>query len=313
MISIVCTTFNDEVEIVSLIQDICSQTELPDEMIIADGGSSDNTVQTINNMSKNSPFPIKVIGGKRLNISQGLNLAIQVSSGDIIGIVGTGNRYDVDYIRQLKEALLCDEETKVAYPPIRGQNTTKFAKLYNEAFLKGEKGNRIPSNHGGLLRREVFQKYGLFYDGFVYAGEDTEFYDRLKRNDCKMVCAENAFVWWDVPHDFNQFKKQINNYMIATLQIDNNKTIFRRYYKQCLGLFSFLFCMICIVLKKKKIGFCTLSVMTLYFIGLCMKYGISISFLKQYRKTNQLFSIIKNKKYLSSRYNVDSELIKYLS
>ena len=308
-ISLVCTTYNDENEICSLIQDICNQTVLPDEFIIADGGSNDNTVKLISDIASRAPFTVKTIVGKRLNISEGLNTAIRHSSGEYIG---TGNHYDIHYLERLISIFLKDENVEVVFPPIRGLKTTKFSALYINAFLKGESGNCIPSNHGGLIKRNVFKANGLFYENFVYAGEDAEFYERLKNNNVKMSCAENAYVWWDVPHDYRSFRKQVKNYTIAAMQIEPLKKICHRYNQLIISLLSIIFGVNLLLTKKKKFGCAVIGVVLFYHLMLGKKNGFSNYGLKQYRKINQVFSLIHNRKYFSDCYSVDMKKIEYL-
>ena len=55
-ISFVTTVFNEEKTINKLLDSIKKQTVYPDEVIIVDGGSTDNTLSVISNFQ----FPIKM-------------------------------------------------------------------------------------------------------------------------------------------------------------------------------------------------------------------------------------------------------------
>lgn len=47
MISVVMPVYNEAANIISTLEALYSNTVLPDEVIVADGGSTDNTVQLI--------------------------------------------------------------------------------------------------------------------------------------------------------------------------------------------------------------------------------------------------------------------------
>ena len=69
--SVVATTFNDSLDIIKYLEDIINQSYPPDEIVIADGGSKDDTVEKIKQFSFTSSITIRVVEKGRLNISQG--------------------------------------------------------------------------------------------------------------------------------------------------------------------------------------------------------------------------------------------------
>ena len=59
-ISIIIPTYNEEKNIILLLQSLINQSYSPDEIIICDGGSKDNTIKLINNFIKEYTF-IKLV------------------------------------------------------------------------------------------------------------------------------------------------------------------------------------------------------------------------------------------------------------
>lgn len=309
-ISVVCTTFNDKKEIRNLIEDFLSQKLLPSEFVVADGGSKDETLEIVKEYLDQDKFRIKVISGKRLNISQGFNEAIINASCPFVVIAGTGNRYDKLYLSELWKV---HQETNadIVFAPIRGMETTPFSVKYNTAFLGGKKGNRIPSNHGALIKKSVFSKIGLFYECFIYAGEDAEFYDRARSNGISIACADKAVLEWDVPKDWVQFKKQIKNYTIAAMQIDSNSTLLKRYMKNIVLALSVVIG-IAMSLAGLKAGILLSSVAILAYLLKGFKIGFEKFYFSQYRLWYQMYIILKNLKLLTSENKVNSEFISFL-
>ena len=81
-----------------------------------------------------------------------------------------GNRYDNDFFEQLIDGFK-SKNIDGTYSPIRGLDTNSFAKEYNKSLLHGDEGLRleIPSNHGALIKKKVFEELGYFYEDFIYA------------------------------------------------------------------------------------------------------------------------------------------------
>ncbi len=80
MISVVIPVYNEEKNIMKTLNALYSNTILPDEVIMADGGSTDKTVELV---KKNYPQVI-VIDNPRKNAASGRNEGIKRAKGDII-------------------------------------------------------------------------------------------------------------------------------------------------------------------------------------------------------------------------------------
>lgn len=309
--SLVATTFNDAKTILQYLDNIMQLTYLPLEIVIADGGSKDNTLELIEEYSKSSRIPIIVISGARLNISEGYNAAIRACSLDIIGITGVGNRYEKDYFK-----LLCQEmETTgsdLVYGKICGVNTTKFSQKYNNTFLNNEQGQvlSIASNHGVLIKKKVFEELKYFYDKFIYAGEDTEFYSLALKKGYKTICVKSAIVYWETPATIKEFLKQIKNYLIGNMQIYSKKEflhVYRAQFKR-LGLFilALSFICLCIGIRVPLIGFAfiIIALITLCSIVKKAKPSNSKLYLLLIKDCMILFYMIKYRKYMQDIYQV---------
>ena len=224
--SVVATTFNDGGEIVKFLVSICGQTIFSSEIVIADGGSKDDTVEKIQAYSNCKGIKITVVLDGRLNIAQGYNLAIKNVTTEYIGVTGVGNYYQSDYFEQLIENII-ENNLDVAYSPVRGYDSTPYAIMYNRTFLNGDQGDRIPiaTNHGVLMKTRIFPEMGYFYEKFIYAGEDAEFYQRVKDHGYKTAIVDEAVALWYTPSTRQEFIKQIKNYSVADIQIFGKRKI----------------------------------------------------------------------------------------
>ena len=190
--SVVTTVFNDANEILSFLDDMCLQTVNPKEIIIADGGSNDRTCEIISSYD-NREVNIVLLQDGRLNVSEGFNLAIKHSTTEYIGVVGVGNVYNNDFFEHLLNSII-ENKVDLSYAVIRGLDVTDFSKMYNRTILDGDKGQRmnIASNHGVLIKKSIFEDIGYFYENFIFAGEDAEFYDLVRIRGYKSFMDENG-------------------------------------------------------------------------------------------------------------------------
>ena len=308
-ISVACTVYNDEKEIINLLNDINNQTVLPNEIVIADGGSSDKTVDIIKKYEFKTH--IKILEGKRLNVSEGFNVAISNTKYDIIVIMATGNRYEKNFINELIKTY---NKTKVSivFTPIRGIESTSFSKDYINVFLNNNNGNIVPSNHGVLLEKKIFTKIGLFYEYFIYAGEDTEFFLRCKLSGIESVCAFNSKSYWDIPKNYKQFRKQLKNYIIADMQIFSVQYLLHKYkrYIKLLGLF-----VLSLIMLALKFYFVSVLLFVIIITTLGInyyKYNFISQLLYDYKNFYQVFIMLLNLKLFKKKYHVDNNKIRKL-
>jgi len=84
-ISIVMCTYNGEAYLTDQLASIAKQTRLPDELIVCDDNSTDNTLQILERFSKEASFPVRLHRNKqRLGPTKNFEKAISLCSQDLI-------------------------------------------------------------------------------------------------------------------------------------------------------------------------------------------------------------------------------------
>ncbi len=303
--SIVTTVYNNEVEITGFLDNICSQSYMPEEIVIVDGGSSDRTIEYVNRYSMGSPMKIRMLSGKRLNISEGLNIAIQNAGCEVVGITTPGNLFPSDFFEKLIKSMM-DESLDVAYSAIEGGNNTLFSEKYTNTLLKNARKSKIASNHGSLVRKSVFYEIGFFYENFIYAGEDTEFFTLVRERKYKTACINDTKLWWEVPSNWKEYRKQIKNYAIADLQILDNKVIFNRILKRIMAVTAPVIVLIAGLSINRKLGIIIVLFYAVYILITCINYrkkkkDMLIALAK---KMLPAYYYLKNIKYAKPEYKV---------
>ena len=297
--TVATTVYNDEDNIISLIKNIEEQTVLPKEMIIADGGSKDCTVSAVKEYALLCKFPIKVIYGERLNIAQGFNKAIREATTDFIGIVACGNHYCTNYFETLLKDFSKDISILVTYSAIKYVGSTKFGKAYSLLSLKGKESVvcKVATNHGNICKREIFNKYGYFYESFQYAGEDSEFFLRLNKEGAKMYGDSSIWVEWEIPNSYQELGKQIKHYVIADMEMYENITFLKGYirkilYALCLPISAIL--MMFPNFGVKCVGLILVGIFIYKSFKKLFEYGIECWKIFNYREFYSVIIMIRN-------------------
>ena len=98
-VTIISTVLNEGEAIRRLLDSLLAQTRRPDEVVIVDGGSRDNTVAVIQEYT--GRLPLRVLVEPGANISRGRNVAIAAATGEVIASVDAGVWLEPQWLEKL--------------------------------------------------------------------------------------------------------------------------------------------------------------------------------------------------------------------
>lgn len=201
-ITFITTILNEENSIEKLLQSLDLQTLKPDEIIIADGGSSDRTIAKLKtkNLKLKKNIHLKIII-KEGNRSIGRNAAIKSSTGDIIVCSDAGCVLDKDWIKNITKPFE-DPSVDVVAGYYKGIAGNVFQKcLIPYALVMPDRidpNNFLPATRSVAFRKKVWEKVGGFEEKYSH-NEDYVFARSLKKNDFNIVFEKSAIVSWYPP------------------------------------------------------------------------------------------------------------------
>lgn len=175
-VSVLTPVLNGEATIADAIESVLSQTYKDVEHIIADGGSSDKTLLIARKYADLYPDRIKIISGKDSGIYQGNNRALEIATGDVIGVLNCDDYFSgMDVLQTLIDRLRVSGADAV-YGDVRyvGRHSKRrTVRYYSSASFNSQKMLRgfMPAHPSFYSYRELYNEFGNFDESFRLAGD----------------------------------------------------------------------------------------------------------------------------------------------
>lgn len=202
-ISVIIPIYNRQDLIIDTLKSIERQNILPDEVIVIDDKSTDNSINVVNKYSENSNVNIKVIDNyKSKGQSGALNCGIEIANGMFIAMHDSDDLWTPNHLQQLHEVLLEMPNVDIAYSEIAFFGDAKdliskqddfkyivdnclkmaFDNIGNNIWLSNRKLLHALLKHGvpfrcpaSLIRRKFIFEHKLFFNEGVKYTLDSQF------------------------------------------------------------------------------------------------------------------------------------------
>ena len=234
-VSLICTTFNEGENITSFLESIEKQTRKPDEVVIVDSESTDNTLSVIKAHKKKSKLKYRLIS-KKSTRSKGRNLAIQKAKYKIFAVSDAGCVLDKYWLDRITKPIINNTAESVAgyYLPIAPTHLQKAIAPFVSVMPKNFDADQyLPSSRSVAFTKEAWEKAGKYPEQLNFC-EDLVFATKLKEHSLMKV-EPKAVVYWIQTNTYSKFFKQIRNYSYGDVQANYKphlrkiKTVFLRY------------------------------------------------------------------------------------
>ncbi len=213
-VSVVVTVFNEESTIRQLISTLKKQSLKQFEIIIVDGGSTDNTV---NIFKKYKNIKIFSYLGNR---SVSRNFGVSKSRGQIIAFTDAGCIPHVDWLEKLVQPF-ADQSVSVVSGFYQGLSENIFQRCLIPYVLVmpdvAGKTEFYPATRSMAIRKSVFIKSGGFNQNLSH-NEDFAFAHHLKSLGLSFTFAKDAVVDWLPRKNLKQAAWMFTRFAIGDLQ-----------------------------------------------------------------------------------------------
>jgi glycosyltransferase involved in cell wall biosynthesis len=210
--ALVLTVYNEASSIKRFLQSITKQTLKPDEIILVDGGSSDSTVNILEQAVQDKEINgLKIIKSRnRINIAEGRNIGIRSTTADLIAITDAGCVLNERWFENIIDPFLLNSNLDVVsgwYEPIIISKFQRdFAELSIQRLDKIDPRTFLPSSRSIAFTKKIWQRVGGYPEFLTLSGEDTLFDIYLKRVGARFKFEPSALVGW-IPRD--SFRKAL--------------------------------------------------------------------------------------------------------
>ena len=217
LVTVVMPVRNEGQLVEATIASLFAQTRPPDEIVIADGSSSDDTVERIGRWADRG-IPIRVVDNDSIFAGGGRNRATCAASHDLIVTMDFGNRATPTWLAGMVRPFVEDPTLDLLagiYHPIADApfESTSAAVVYTEDCLlpamdRAAIGALAPSNFvpGGMCmayRRAIWERAGGFCE-WARKGQDRLFGFRVRNVGGRVSYTLDAVVEYQMARSFGE-------------------------------------------------------------------------------------------------------------
>jgi glycosyltransferase involved in cell wall biosynthesis len=184
-ISIITVVYNNSKTILDAIISVKNQTYLSIEHIIIDGGSTDGTLEILN---ENMHLFNVLISEKDNGLYDAMNKGINIANGEVIGILNSDDFYNNnEIISDVMSNFISDTNLDIIYGDIiyvKHTNINKLVRYWKSISfsMNNFKKGVIPPHPSLFIKKAIYNEIGLFNLKFKIAA-DYEFMLRLFKNN----------------------------------------------------------------------------------------------------------------------------------
>lgn len=214
-VSLIMTVLNEESGIVEFLDSIASQSVIPAEIVIVDGGSQDGTVNALRSWTRPAgcSLVVEVLAGA--GISQGRNRAIELASHARVLVADGGTTLDGRWVEHMLAAFPDDGSTAVVGGFFRptGDSVVERAIAFAVTPMLDEiePEHFLPSSRSLGFSRDAWSRAGGYPEWLDYC-EDLVFDLRMKKLGVPFRFAPEAIVTWAARPSIRGFMKQYYRY-----------------------------------------------------------------------------------------------------
>lgn len=186
-ISIVTATYNSMGDICNLVESLRKQKDSDFVWIVADGGSTDGTVDYLNDIND---LHIIITKEQDFGIYDALNRALSFVVSDYYIVAGSDDVFAVNAVEEYKDAIFRSKYADIITMPVQYGNSI-MRPVTTKAWFSGQFSYVTAHSIGMAIRRSLHDEVGLYSRRFPIAA-DQHFILKAVRLGAKVFLGESV-------------------------------------------------------------------------------------------------------------------------
>ena len=215
-VSLVVTLKDEAGNLQEWLQGLLGQSRMPDEVIIVDGGSRDDSQAILQDFSEAHKAWFRVIVDSGANIARGRNLGIAAAKFPTIAVTDVGSDMDRHWLERLMAPFEADESVEVVAGGFAASSSTRLGRAAMKWLVPSMEAinpqSFIPSSRSLAFRKRSWEAVGGYPEWLTLTGEDTYFSLELKRVCKKWAVVPEAVVTWHAPTGLRSFFRKASSW-----------------------------------------------------------------------------------------------------
>jgi len=231
-VSLVVPVRNEEDSLEELFLGIDRQTLAPSEIIIVDGGSTDQTLAIVRQRSQYDSR-IRLIETSGATPGKGRNIGITVAANEWVALTDGGIILEPDWLELMVKRLQIAQDVGIVYGDFAPVRDSFFEKIASLSYVDPKRNGQIRARFiaSSLLNKKAWERVGGFPDW--RAAEDLIFMDGLEAVGIPYSTEPRALVHWKLRPDlfstFSKFVTYSKHNVWAVRQWDWHYGILKQY------------------------------------------------------------------------------------
>ena len=218
-VSVIATVKNEGDSIAQLLESLRCQTRQPDEVVIVDGGSQDDTLAQLGAWVDRGCLPLRILVEPGCSISRGRNVGIAAARGPVIACTDAGVRLEPSWLASLLRPFEADRAAELGFIVACGfflpETTTVFETVMGATALPAladiNPDKFLPSSRSVAFLKSAWEAIGGYPEWLDYC-EDLIFDFRLRARGYRFIFVPTAIAHFRPRGSLGAFFRQYYHY-----------------------------------------------------------------------------------------------------